>query len=160
MDGKSTFGFTMHYHGGPISWMSKKSPHAGTHVGQNETAAQCFAGKHSAHMKCVFEEVQQREHEPAMLLGDNDTTTLFSQEEMITSGNKHYHLPCHWIREVEVKLVKTGRVSAPNNCSDVMIKANDEPTVAHLQPRLCGHTGVNRHPFEFDVKKAKHLPET
>jgi hypothetical protein len=44
VDGKSTSGFTMHYYGGPTSWMSKKLPHVGTHVGQNETAAQCFAG--------------------------------------------------------------------------------------------------------------------
>jgi hypothetical protein len=160
VDGKSTFGFTMHYYGGPISWMSKKLPHVGTHVGQNETAAQCFAGKHSAYMKYVFEEVQQREHEPVMLLGDNDTTTLFAQEEMITSGNKYYYLPYYWIREVEGKLVKTGRVSTFNNCSDVMTKANDEPTIAYLQPRLCGHTGINGNLFEFDVKKAKYLPDT
>jgi hypothetical protein len=79
---------------------------------------------------------------------------------MVTSGNKHYYLPHYRIREVEGKLVKTGRVSTFNNCSDVMTQANDEPTIAHLQPGLCGHTGINGNLFEFDVKKAKHLPDT
>ena len=77
---------------------------------------------------------------------------------MITSGNKYYYLPYYWIKEVEGVLVKTGRVSTVNNVSDVMTKSNDEPTLRYLQPRLCGHTGVDGKLFEFDVKKAKYLP--
>ena len=46
-NGKSPFGFTTHLYGGPVAWLSKTLPHVGTHVGQNETAAHCFAAKHS-----------------------------------------------------------------------------------------------------------------
>jgi hypothetical protein len=63
-------------------------------VGQNETAAQCFAGKHTVYMKYIHEEVEQKEHPPVAVLGDNDQATNFSQEDMITSGNKYYYLPC------------------------------------------------------------------
>ena len=158
VSGKSSFGYTTHFFGGPVSWLAKQLPHVGTHVGQNETAAQCFGGKHSVYLKYVYEEVQQQEHPPVPLLGDNDQATLFAQEEMITSGNKYYYLPYYWIKEVEGVLVKTGRVSTVNNVSDVMTKSNDEPTLRYLQPRLCGHTGVDGKLFEFDVKKAKYLP--
>ena len=139
--------------------MSKKLPHVGTHVGQNETAAQCFAGKHSIYMKYIHEEVEQQEHPMVNVLGDNDQATTFLQEDMVTSGNKHYYLPYYWIKEVEGVLLKTGRVPSENNISDVMTKANDEPTLKYLQPRVCGHTGTDGSLFEFDTKLAQHLPD-
>ena len=159
VDGKSTFGHVINYFGGPVSWMSKKLPHVGTHVGQNETAAQCFAGKHSVYMKYIHEEVEQQEHPMVNVLGDNDQATTSSQEDMVTSGNKYYYLPYYWIKEVEGVLLKTGRVPSENNISDVMTKANDEPTLKYLQPRVCGHTGTDGSLFEFDTKLAQYLPD-
>ena len=92
------------------------------------------------------------------MYGDNDSATTFSQEDMVTSGNKYYYLPYFWIKEVEGVEVKTDRIASVNNVSDVMTKANDESTLKYLQPRLCGHTGTRGDLFEFDVKKADYLP--
>jgi hypothetical protein len=88
VDGKSTFGHVINCFGGPVSWLSKKLPHVGTHVGQNETAAQCFAGKHTACMKHVHEEVEQKEHPPVAVLGDDDQATNFSQEGAVLNTRR------------------------------------------------------------------------
>ena len=158
VDGKCTFGYTAHYYGGPVSWLSKKLPHVGTHVGQNEMAAQHFAGRHTLYAKYVLQEFEEKEQPLVMMYGDNDSATTFSQEDMVTSGNKYYYLPYFWIKEVEGVEVKTDRIASVNNVSDVMTKANDESTLKYLQPRLCGHTGTRGDLFEFDVKKADYLP--
>jgi hypothetical protein len=158
IDGKCTYGFIISYFGGPVSWISKKLPHVGTHVGQNEMASQHFAGRHTIYAKYVLQEFSSKEQPMVMMYGDNDQATDFSQEDITSSGNKYYYLPYYWIKEVEGIEIKTDRVCSENNLSDVMTKANDEPTLEYLQPRICGHTGVRGELFEFDLKKAQYMP--
>jgi hypothetical protein len=158
IDGKSTYGFTVQYYGGPVAWISKKLPHVGTHVGQNETGAQHYAGKHTMYSKYVLEEISNVDQPLVKMYGDNDQATNFSKEDMVTAGNKYYYTPYYYVKEIDGIHVDCDRVPTLNNISDVMTKANDEATLNYLQPRLCGHTGHDGTLFEFDVKKATYLP--
>ena len=157
-NGKCPFGYTSHLYGGPVSWLSKTLPHVGTHVGQNEQAAHCFAAKHAIYLKYLHEEMLVREEPLAVLLGDNDSATLFAQEDMVTSGNKYIYLPYFYSKEVEDVLTVSERVPTANNNADIMTKGVDAPTIEYLGPRLCGYTGHDGKLFEFDVKRATYIP--
>ena len=157
-DGKCTYGYSTHLFGGPVSWLSKKLPHVGTHVGQNETAAQCFGGKQTVWIKYLIEEIQQNEMLPIPLLGDNDQATRLSQEDMMTSGNKCYYTPYYWTKEVNNVLIQTGRVDTKENVSDILTKAADKATCDKLHPRMTGHTGCEGTLFTFDPLAAKYCP--
>jgi hypothetical protein len=149
-DGKCTHVYSTHLFGGPISWLSKELPHVGTHVGQNETAVQCFGGKHSVWVKYLIEGIKQQETNPTPLLGDNDQATRLSQEGMVTSGNKCYYTPHCWTKEVSNALTQTGRVDAKENAPDILTKAADKATCDKTHPCMTGHTGCKGAPFTFD----------
>jgi hypothetical protein len=89
-DGKSQYGFSTNMYGGPVSWISKKLKHVGTHVGQNETMSQTFAAKNSTWVFFLLEEIDQGLENPIDLFGDNDQSNRLGQENMMTSCNKYY----------------------------------------------------------------------
>jgi len=156
-DGKSQYGFVCFYYGGPVSWTSKKLAHVGTHVGMNETMAQCFAAKQATWIKFLIEEMESGLEPPVKCFGDNDQATRLAQEDMMTSANKYYQTSYYWTKESQ-KLGYTNcdRVDTALNVSDVLTKAADKPTCDRLQPRLTGHIGQHGDMARFCLKDFKY----
>ena len=127
-------------------------------MGQNETAAHCFAAKHGIYLKYLHEEMTKEEKPLLSISGDNDQATLFAQEDLVSSGNKYYYLPYYWIKEVEGVLIESSRVETVNNLSDLMTKAVDLQTINYLEKRINGVIGPAGTLFEFDLAKAEYLP--
>ena len=151
-DGKSQYGFSTHLYGGPVSWISKKLKHVGTHVGQNETMSQTWAGKNSAWVYFLMEEINHKPAQPVDLFGDNDQTNRLGQENMMTTCNRYYWPQYYWVKEAHGHIINCERVPTADNCSDILTKAVDKPTLDHLLPRLSGHSGVEGNLPLFDLK--------
>lgn len=150
-DGKSQFGYVCHYFGGPISWLSKKLAHVGTHVGANETMAQCFAAKHATWVKHLLEEITERDQPVVKVYGDNDQATRLAQENMLTMANKYYQTQYYWTKEAQNVSIDSDRVETADNPRDILTKAPDKPTCDRLHPRLSGHVGPHRELPLFDL---------
>jgi hypothetical protein len=71
-----------------ISWTSRKLKHVGTHVGQNETMSQTWAGKNSAWVRFLMEEINHKPAQPVDLFGDDDQTNRLGQESMMATCNR------------------------------------------------------------------------
>jgi len=151
-DGKSQYGFSTHLYGGPVSWISKKLKHVGTHVGQNETMSQTWAGKNSAWVYFLMDEINHKPAQPVDLFGDNDQTNRLGQENMMTTCNRYYWPQYYWVKEAHGHTINCERVPTADNCSDILTKAVDKPTLDHLLPRLSGHSGVEGNLPLFDLK--------
>ena len=151
-DGKSQYGFSTNLYGGPVSWISKKLKHVGTHVGQNETMAQTFAAKSSTWLFYLLEEIGLPETKPIDLFGDNDQSNRLGQENMMTSCNKYYWPQYYYTKEAHGCTVNCERVASADNISDILTKAVDKPTLEHLLPRLSGHCGVEGNLPLFDLQ--------
>jgi hypothetical protein len=98
-DGKSQHGFSTNVCGGPVSWMSKKPKHVGTHVGQNETTSQTFAAKNSTWIFFLLEEIDQGLEKPIGLFGDDDRSSRLGQESMMAPCNKYYWPQHYYTKE-------------------------------------------------------------
>ena len=60
---------------------------------------------------------------PAHLMGDNDQTTRWSIERMVTTGNKCIRTDYHWVTECgQLGDICPRRVSTENNISDIFTK--------------------------------------
>ena len=60
---------------------------------------------------------------PSPILGDNDQTTRWSIERMVTTGNKCIRTDYHWVKEcVQLGDICPRRVSTENNISDIFTK--------------------------------------
>ena len=151
-DGKSQHGFSTNMYGGPVSWISKKLKHVGTHVGQNETMSQTFAAKNSTWVFFLLEEIDQGLENPIDLFGDNDQSNRLGQENMMTSCNKYYWPQYYYTKEVHGHTANCERVPSAENISDILTKGVDKPTLDHLLPRLSGHSGVEGNLPLFDLQ--------
>ena len=151
-DGKSQYGFSTHMFGGPITWVSKKLKHVGTHVGANETMAQTWGAKHSGWVYYLLQELKMTPQNPIDLFGDNDQTNRLGQEHMMTSCNRYYWPMYYYTKEQHGVTINCERVDTADNQSDLLTKAVDKPTLDRLLQRLTGHTGMEGNLPLFDLQ--------
>ena len=80
---------------------------------------------------------------PIVMLGDNHNATLYSREDMITSGNKFILQDYHFAKEcIERGTTCTRNVSTKINISDLFTKSVPKQIIERLQPLLKGVGGI------------------
>ena len=74
-------------------------------------------------------------------MGDNDQTTRWSIERMVTTGNKCIRTDYHWVKEcVQLGDICPRRVSTENNISDIFTKSLAGQLFTRLRDMLIGRS--------------------
>eukprot|EP01050_Picozoa_sp_SAG11_P035357 SAG11_NODE_12927_length_678_cov_2.734024_2_plen_89_part_01 len=61
---------------------------------------------------------------PTLALGDNDQATNLCYDEIVTAGNKFYHMMYHFSKEMyEAKQIAPLRIDTKDNWADLMTKS-------------------------------------
>ena len=80
---------------------------------------------------------------PSPILGDNDQTTRWSIERMVTTGNKCIRTDYHWVKEcVQLGDICPRRVSTENNISDIFTKPLAGLPFMRLRDVLIGRSSL------------------
>ena len=129
---------------GPIDWMCKKHRHVGLSASHNEYMALHWAARSVEWIRHLVTEMGFGEwvKDPTPTLGDNDTATQLSNEDMITPGNK-YFLPMYYYSKECVSrgaIISTRRVDTKDNISDLLTKIVTRQDIDRLRGMLTGNT--------------------
>jgi len=146
IDGKAQYGYVFMMYNGPILWASKKHNHVGMSSTQNEYMALSQASREAEWLRQLLIEIgfwKKGETKPIIMLGDNHNATLYSREDMITSGNKFILQDYHFAKEcIERGTTCTRNVSTKINISDLFTKSVPKQIIERLRPLLKGVGGI------------------
>jgi hypothetical protein len=143
-DAKAQYGYAIHLFDGPIIWAAKKHAHVGTSSTHNEYMALYHLVRAIVWLRQLITEVGldgELLDGPTLALGDNDQATNLCYDDVVTVGNKFYHMMYHFSKEMyEAKQIAPLRIDTKDNWADLMTKSVDGITYRRLAPILCGHS--------------------
>ena len=144
-DQRASGGYCIMLAGGPIAWSSRKHRHVGRSSSHNEYMALASAAQELKHVRDLLKEMGFGDcvTAPSPILGDNDQTTRWSIERMVTTGNKCIRTDYHWVKEcVQLGDICPRRVSTENNISDIFTKPLAGQPFMRLRDVLIGRSSL------------------
>ena len=144
-DQRASGGYCIMLAGGPIAWSSRKHRHVGRSSSHNEYMALASAAQELKHVRDLLKEMGFGDcvSAPSPILGDNDQTTRWSIERMVTTGNKCIRTDYHWVKEcVQLGDICPRRVSTENNISDIFTKPLAGQPFMRLRDVLIGRSSL------------------
>ena len=142
-DQRASGGYCIMLAGGPIAWSSRKHRHVGRSSSHNEYMALASAAQELKHVRDLLKEMGFGDcvQDASPILGDNDQTTRWSIERMVTTGNKCIRTDYHWVKEcVKLGDICPRRVSTENNISDIFTKSLAGQLFTRLRDMLIGRS--------------------
>ena len=141
MGSKPQYSFVIMWMGGPIVWKSKRHDQVPLSVSEAEfmTLTHAYVWVKWVREMIIDFGFPEWVEQPTVILTDNRNARDWSNESMITDGNRHIDRRYMLIREkVKLGQIATVWMSGDWNISDVGTKAIDVPTTERLTPLLCG----------------------
>lgn len=137
---RSTTGYVFLWHGGAISWMSRKQPTVSLSSTEAEYKATVEAGKELAWIRTIFEDLRVKLPAAIPIHNNNQGAIALADNPVFQARSKHIEVQYHWIREqiadgkFSLSYIPTSEMQA-----DLMTKSL--PRVLHQ--RFCEKLGLS-----------------
>ena len=124
-DRHSISGYVFRFHGGAVSWSSKKQPIIALSTTEAEYIAATHAAKEMVWLRRLIGEITAPLSLPTPLFCDNNgAITLAKNDAILHPRTKHIDIRYHYIREVVGnRQITVIRVGTNENAADILTKA-------------------------------------
>ena len=140
--GKSQFGWVLMMGGAVINWKSKKHTVSALSTSEAEYMAATPAYRAAHHLRLLLTEMGFGflVQEPTLMINDNRNAVTWSNEEMITDGNRHVLPGFHRVNDaVDERICKIVHDSGDHNGADLMTKPVTAAVEAELSQVITGN---------------------
>jgi hypothetical protein len=136
-DYRSTSGSIFFFHGGPVSWSSKKQTCTVLSTTEAEYIAACEATKTAVWLSCLLQDFSGTEQRKVPMFCDNESAVRLAYNAEFHQRTKHVLVRYHYIRQqvaegkIEVKYISTN-----DQLADIFTKALPSPKFITMRKRI------------------------
>ena len=144
-DGKTQYGYTIHW-GGPLITKSSKLNHVGINSTYNEYMALHHCIKQVVWLRQLMTEMGLANYisMPTTVYADNKQANNLCKEDLVTAGNMYFRTGYHYNKEaVKDKYVSVEYIHTSLNCSDATTKGLGSNKIKLFEPILHGHAPLS-----------------
>ena len=117
-----------------ISWSSRKQKTVATSSCEAEYTAAFKSSKEAIWLRTLLSEVDMAPTAPTVILCDNNTAIVLSNDPSLHSRTKHFDIKYHFLREkANNNEIKLAYVNTRDNVADIFTKALDKTKFARLR---------------------------
>jgi hypothetical protein len=136
-DYRSTSGSIFFFHGGPVSWSSKKQTCTALSTTEAEYIAACEATKTAVWLSCLLQDFSGTDQQKVPMFCDNESAVRLAYNAEFHQRTKHVLVRYHYIRQqvaegkIEVKYISTN-----DQLADIFTKALPSPKFITMRKRI------------------------
>ena len=136
-DYRSTSGSIFFFHGGPVSWSSKKQSCTALSTTEAEYIAACEATKTAVWLSCLLQDFSGTDQQKVPMYCDNESAVRLAYNAEFHQRTKHVLVRYHYIRQqVAEGKIEVKYISTTDQLADIFTKALPSPKFISMRKRI------------------------
>ncbi len=134
---RSTTGFVFLFHGGPMSWTSRRQSCTALSTTEAEYMSACDASKEANWISWLLHEITGKETGPIPLFCDSQSAIRLTKNPEFHQRTKHVDVKYHFVREQQSNgLIDIKFVGSENQVADIFTKPLPRPRFNNLREKV------------------------